>query len=253
MPTIVGGFVMKKLSDAQIEAFDTEYVDEDRWTLIKGRIDADFPDGDFSFLDLGGGSGRFADRLLSNYPRAVGSVLDNSEVLLGRNQQNERKEIICGSVADLTKMTKKYDLVCMHWLLHHLIGDSYAGTRRNQLNTLKTLALLLARRGRVSVFENNYAGWLVNDLPGRLIYLVTASKAVATVSRRMGANTAGVGVCFLSKKEWSETIKEAGLTVLDYGEPDAWQWPLRWEWKVFLHVGNVRAGHYWLGVTSAQA
>ena len=88
---------MKKLSDTQIEAFDTEYVDEDRWTLIKGRIDADFPDGDFSFLDLGGGSGRFADRLLSNYPRAVGSVLDNSEVLLGRNQQNAFQRMRAGA------------------------------------------------------------------------------------------------------------------------------------------------------------
>jgi SAM-dependent methyltransferase len=243
--------VVKKLDDSQVEAFDTEYVDEDRWALIKKRIDADFPEGDFTFLDLGGGTGRFADRLLSNYPKAVGSVLDNSEVLLGRNQQNERKEIICDSVADLTKVTKKYDLVCIHWLLHHLIGDSYAGTRDNQLRTLRNLALLMTVRGRVSLFENNYVGWLMTDLPGRLIYQVTASRVVAAIARRMGANTAGVGVCFLSKRQWFQTIRESGLSVLSYAEPDAWQWPIRWEWKVFLHIGDIRAGHYWLGVTSA--
>jgi hypothetical protein len=62
-----------------------------------------------------------------------------------------------------------------------------------------------------------------------------------------------VSACaFFRKRQWFQTIREAGLSVLSYSEPDAWEWPLRWEWKVFLHVGNVRAGHYWLGVTSAQ-
>ena len=64
-----------------------------------------------------------------------------------------------------------------------------------------------------------YQGWVVENVPGRLIYHLTSAKLTASLARRMGANTAGVGVCFLSKHQWLMT---------------------------FLHLRQIRVGHVWL-------
>ena len=238
--------VMRKLADSQVEAFDTEYVDDRRWDAVRVRIDQDFPRGEFRFLDVGGGNGAFSDRLLAHYPRAIGTVLDNSELLLSRNERNARKTCICDSVKHVGHIGEKYDLISVNWLLHHLVGDSYVKTRQNQLATLKSLRALLTTCGRVSIFENMYNGWLIENLPGQIIYHLTSAKAIAAIARRMGANTAGVGVCFLSKSEWLSTIREAGLAVVSYVEPDNWVWRMPPMWRILLNIRERRVGHFWL-------
>ena len=243
---------MKKLEDSQVESFDTEYVEDGRWDTVRARIDQDFPSGDFTFLDVGGGNGKFADCLLAQYPESTGTVLDNSEVLSARNQPNERKTVILDSVENLGHIDTKFDIVCVHWLLHHLVSDSYIQTRQNQLSTLKAVDALLTARGRVSVFENVYSGWLIENLPGLIIYHLTSAKAIRAITRRLGANTAGVGVCFLSKNQWYSTTRNAGLQILSYAEPDNWIWPLRPEWKVCLHIRRICVGHFWLSTRKGE-
>ncbi|MCX7114021.1 MAG: class I SAM-dependent methyltransferase [Proteobacteria bacterium] len=239
---------MKKLEDSQVEAFDTEYVDDVRWETIKAGIDQGFPAGKFTFLDLGGGNGRFADRVLAAYPNSKGTVLDSSEVLISRNQPSERKTVILDSVENFGRIDARYDIVFLHWLLHHVVSDSYAHTRRNQIWTLNAAGEHLTAGGRISVFENLYDGLLIDNLPGRIIYRMTSSRALSGLTRRLGANTAGVGVCFLSKKEWLSSFREAGLQVIDYAEPDTWSWSLPLSRTVCLNIQRRYAGHFWLGV-----
>lgn len=237
---------LRKLDDAQTSAFDTDYVEGGRWSSVKACVERDFPAGDFRFLDVGGGNGRFADRLLREYPGSTGTVLDNSEVLLARNTASARKSLVCDSVENLGRVDGRFDLISVHWLLHHLVGESYRQTRRNQHAALESLRSLLTPRGRISMFENMYQGWVLESLPGRLIYQATSTRAIATVARRMGANTAGVGVCFLSRAQWLTTLRDCGFEVVRYTEPDHWTWPLRPAWRVFLHLREIRVGHLWL-------
>jgi hypothetical protein len=237
---------MRKLADHQVEAFDREYVDSDRLSVITGRIDADFPGGDFTFLDIGGGNGRFADQLLEHYPKARGTVLDNSESLLARNRVSSRKRLILGSAGNLEQVQGKFDVVCMHWLLHHLVGNKYDESRANQLRTLQQLSALLNEHGRVSVFENDYVGWLTDSWPPYVIFAATASRAFAPAARRLGANTAGVGVCFNSQGGWRQMMAASELEVLSHTEPDRWKRRIRWHSKLFVGLRDVRVGHYWL-------
>jgi SAM-dependent methyltransferase len=241
-----GKGAVRKLDDTQASAFDTDFVDARRWESVKARIARDFPDGRFSFLDVGGGNGRFADRLLEEYPNAAGTVLDNSEILLARNTASVRKTLVYGSADSLDGIKGPFDLVSVHWLLHHLVGESYRQTRQHQLEALQAVRRLLTPRGRVSIFENMYQGWLFEDLPGRLIYQVTAARWLAGLTRRMGANTGGVGVCFLSRRQWLASFRDSGFEVVAYAEPDDWEWSLRLEWRLLLHLGDVRVGHVWL-------
>jgi Methyltransferase domain len=235
---------MKQLEDSQLETFDIEYVNDKRWQIVQSQIDKDFPDGDFSFLDVGGGNGMFADRLLDYYPRSRGTVLDNSQLLLDRNKTHPHKKMILDSVENLSKLSERYDLICFNWLLHHLVGSSYSETRKNISTAIESVIPLLTDDGRVSIFENMYNGLLFDGLPSRVIFTLTSNQTISGAIKKMGANTAGVGVCFLSQKEWMETVGKTSLKLLKYSDDDKWFVPI--QWKVFLHVGNIRCGHFWL-------
>lgn len=237
---------IRKLEDHQAAAFDTDYVVGNRWDVVKRLVEKDFPGGRFRFLDVGGGTGRFADRLLSSFPHASGVVLDNSEMLLSKNTPNERKQLLCDSVERLSNVGGKFDLVCVHWLLHHLVSSTYTKTTGNQLATLQALRALLSGGGRISMYENNFEGWVFTNLPGRMIYQLTAARSISKLTSMLGANTAGVGVCFRSKSEWQRVITSAGLTLDSYVEPDNWVWPQSPVWKYLLHLQRRRVGHYWL-------
>jgi SAM-dependent methyltransferase len=237
---------LKQLDDTQLESFDTEYVNEARWKIVSAQIDRSFPDGDFTFLDVGGGNGQFADRLLAAYPNARGTVLDNAQILLDRNKPNPRKQMINASVADLHQQTgQTYDIICFNWLLHHLVSDSYGQTCQNISKTIGEVIPLLSPRGRISIFENMYDGLWVDRLPSHLIFELTSSKPLARFTQKMGANTAGVGVCFLSQKKWCSVIAQHPL-VIDRYTDDPSDWPIPLVRRVFLHMGYIRVGHFWL-------
>jgi ubiquinone/menaquinone biosynthesis C-methylase UbiE len=236
---------MKILDDSQLISFDIEDIIDKRWEIVKEMIYKDFPSGEFSFLDVGGGNGKFADRLLNQYPKCTVTILDNSQMLLNANLENPRKILICDSVENLDKLNITYDLISLNWLLHHLVGNSYSESRLNISSTLSQVLKLLNDGGRISIFENMYDGIYFQNLPGFLIYELTSSKLIAKITKKMGANTAGVGVCFLSKNQWLSTFSKTDLTVLKYSDTEE-PWPLPWIWKVFLHMGNTRKGHFWL-------
>jgi hypothetical protein len=236
---------LPQLADDQLASFDTEYVDDKLWEPIRRCIDRDYPDGRFTFLDVGGGVGVFADRVLSAYPEATGVVLDNSSLLLDRNQPHPRKTIVLASIEDLaTAVEDKFDLVFGNWILHHLVSPSYRRTRRNIRTGLEAMADMLAEGGHLSVYENLYNGVLVNGAPSWLIHRLTSSRAIARISRRGGANTAGVGVCFLSRSQWLRVFERSNLAVEQYALGDPWSVPLKR--KVLLHIRDVRCGHFWL-------
>lgn len=237
---------MEQLSDRQLTSFDTEYVTDARWSPIKRCIDRDFPDGRFTFLDVGGGNGVFADRILANYPEASGVVLDNSRLLLGRNRPGARKRTLLDTAESLARAGgERYDVVFFNWLLHHLVErSSYRDTRARIDQVLRSAAGVLTERGRVSVYENLYDGLFADGAPGWVVYQLTSARRIAKLMSRAGANTAGVGVCFQSRRQWCSAMARNGFQILDFAQDVAWTIP--WQWKAFLHVGQISCGHFWL-------
>lgn len=236
---------LKTLNNSQVQSFDVEYVTDRRWQTVRGFIQSAFPLGEFEFLDIGGGNGLFADRLLNTFHNSRGVLLDNSQYLLNRNLLHKRKLLICETVENILNVftDRKFDLIFLNWLLHHLVGSSYEESRGNITKALIAARSLLKPGGYISIFENMYDGILVDNLPGQLIYKLTSLQTIAPLMRALGANTAGCGVCFLSKRKWEETILSAGIKIVNYTDDDRWEIPLAH--KIFLHVGPVRVGHFW--------
>jgi SAM-dependent methyltransferase len=239
---------VRVLDDAQVEVFDKEYLYDKRWQVVKACLDRDFPKGDFSLLDVGGGNGVFCDKILAEYPLARVTVLDNSDLLLARNKPSARKRLIRASATELGGVVGEYDVITCYWLLHHLVSGNYRDSRENIRFTLSQCRRLLSTRGRLSVWENLYDGLWADGVPGRLIYFLTSLRwgPLARLVKAGGANTAGVGVCFQSAAQWAMHFRDAGLAgdlVRDSLFPSSRKPSLT---RLALHAKPIGPGHFWL-------
>lgn len=234
----------KKLADNQVERFDTEYVNDELWDSLKRKIDNKFGSKPFCFLDIGGGNGLFADRMLETFPNSTCLLVDNSEVLLRRNKISARKTLIIKSIEDISEIfvDQKFDIIFLNWVLHHLVGKDYRSSIINIQKTLKIAKEHLSNDGFISIYENLYNGF-VNNLPSHIIFQLTSLKLIAPLTKKFGANTAGCGVCFLSKKRWVDLLLGLGLTIIKDEEYEVWKIPLIR--KIFLNIRIVRVGHFW--------
>ncbi|NJL04412.1 MAG: methyltransferase domain-containing protein [Chloroflexaceae bacterium] len=239
---------LKTLTDEQLAAFHTEYVRGPRWLALLANIQRDFPEGRFRFLDIGGGNGMLADKLLEHFPHATGVVLDNSRLLLAKNTNHPRKQLVCASAVSLAALPEHhYDLVFINWVLHHLVSPTYQRTTQNQHEALAAAVRLVASHGRLSIFENMYEGVLFENLPGYLIFQLTSAPLLAGLTRRFGANTANVGVCFRSQRSWERMLTAAGLEILTTSlDPKPWKFTR--SRKAALHIRSVRAALFWTQV-----
>lgn len=235
---------MDRLSDSQLSTFDREYVTPAMWSSIHSSIARDFPDGRFSFLDVGCGNGSFADRLLQEYPESVATVLDSSELLLAKNKSHPRKAVVLGDAMEVAGLGKRFDIIFCNLLLHHLITSwSFNQTQKNVSHALTRMRQSLSERGRLSICEHEYNGY-IDEFPSRAIFYLTSSRLLAPIVKRLGANTAGVGVCFFSRKRLFKRLSESGFMVLNFSpnEHDP-----RLERKALLLIKSFCSAHYWAG------
>lgn len=231
---------LRHLSEDQNVAFDVEYHKPHELERKLGILHRDFgPDGPRTILDIGGGNGTFADKMLLGFPKAEITVLDISAYLLSRNVSNPRKHLVEGSIENIEKLKTHFDLITANWLLHHLVGNSYAECRRNVLETLRLAAGVLTPGGKIVVAENFFDGYFGTNLPSHLIWTITSIRApwFSRIAIRF-FNTAGVGVWFQSEPAWRDIFAKAGLVVTDFWREPAW--PVSWKKRLAFAVLGLK-------------
>jgi SAM-dependent methyltransferase len=238
------------LSETQNEAFDTDYHSSDELAAKIDAVRSRFGDRPARILDLGGGNGRFLDSLLAALPNARGTLIDISADLLARNIDHPRKEMINGSIADLSDFLagQTFDIITLNWVLHHLVGRSYQVCRRNVVECLAACSDLLAPGGVIIVTDNMFDGFFGLNLPSHVIFAITRVRW-APFARLASAffNTAGVGVCFQSRHAWRRLFAQSGLSPSE--EQPGENWPMTWRRKLafsFLALQHVSHLHFYL-------
>lgn len=176
----------------------------------------------FRLLDVGGGSGLFAEALRERFPRCSVTILDLSAKSIAKAEGRGITAVL-GSILDPPPelSAERFDVVVFNMILHHLVGDSDEATERNQKQALRVARGLLNKGGRVIFNEYCYSGFVRDGLSGRLIYEITSSKALADVigfvgrlfPNHLAANTVGVGVRFRPLCEWTRIGVESGLVL----------------------------------------
>ncbi|MGW4059788.1 class I SAM-dependent methyltransferase [Amycolatopsis sp. NPDC004747] len=142
--------------------------DELLWDTLTGSFLDQLPP-DFTFLDAGGGTGRWTQRVLDAYPQARGVLVDLSPDMLAvaaakrTGNRAGRLELVHGDLGDLPAdvRDRRFDVI---WNFHNVIGfvpDPAA--------VLTALAGLLTEDGvLVTLAPNRYHGVYFNLATGRL-------------------------------------------------------------------------------------
>jgi SAM-dependent methyltransferase len=229
---------IEKLPDRALVPFDIDFRDWELHRAILQEVLGASPPA--HILDVGGGNGRHLDQLLALFPEARGDLVDNSPKMLRGNAPHPRKTLhqLSGEELSVASFEVRFDLITVNVLLHHLVAPSYQECRRNCLELLVKLTQLLAPEGHLVVHEQCYrARWPWLYSPGKVIHRISSIRSwpLSSLIRRLGANTAGVGVAFRSTDGWRELLEEAGL-VLERIDPlviDDFRW-----YDPFLNIGR---------------
>lgn len=205
---------LRTLSEDQTRSFDVEYVDDDLWRLLSARLEGRLDRPDSTALDVGGGNGVFVDRILETFPEARVTNIEPASNLAARNRSHPRKRVVGDTFQNaVLDIAEKFDVIFFNWVLHHFVVSGYRNTRDCQVDALRHAQVMLRDNGVVAIFENLYSGNTIDNLPSRIIYELTRSRALKGVTSRLGANTAGVGVCFHSQAGWRQLLDEAGFEI----------------------------------------
>jgi ubiquinone/menaquinone biosynthesis C-methylase UbiE len=248
------------LNEEQNSAFDAEFHSKEELEakfLLLERLVEGKP---FNILDLGGGNGLFVDQLLDRFPNSYATIVDVSACLLARNTSSDRKELIHSAIEHIPDILagRTFDYITVNWVFHHLIGNSYRACRENCHTTLMQCKELLKPNGLLLVAENMFDGYLGSNLPSHVIYAITATRWPWFVRfAKRFFNTAGVGVCFQSRRAWQQMFAQAGFDVVAFQQGLVWWWlnsfsSFRGMAIHFLFVKSVSHGHFFLALRSER-
>lgn len=202
---------VKLLSTEQTQAFDTEYVDDTMFDLVVSALDKyQVSQAPFQLMDVGGGNGKYVDKILRRFTDASVILVEPEQSLAKKNIADARKQVLQSTFQNLA-MPSQLQAVQFNWVLHHFVTEGYQNTCRVQQHALRDAYQVLAPGGIVLIFENFYEGALLQELPSQMIFHLTSSKALAPITEKLGANTAGVGVCFHSASFWQQQLTQAGF------------------------------------------
>jgi SAM-dependent methyltransferase len=172
-----------------------------------------------SLLDVGGGNGTFLDTMLQALPDATGTLVEMSQGMADKNAPSPRKAVVCANFLDWAAATaqseQRFDVIFFNFVLHHFVGKRWDESNRLQAQALQAAKSVLARDGLIVVYEIHYNGLFNDELPSTLIHALSSSALLSPVVKRLGANTAGYGVCFHSENYWKKLFGENGLSVVN--------------------------------------
>ena len=146
--------------------------------------------------EFGGGGGLLLSRLAKFSPKAE---LTNVELVGEYRKYQTLPEIrfICGSILDSRFPDRSFDILIIRDVLHHLIGENFSQTRKNQKQALFELKRLLKPGGEIIIEE------LVNQskIAGRLIYGLSKMNSYLGIRSNYFQINPNTIVAFFTSKE----------------------------------------------------
>lgn len=119
------------MKSEQIISYSLEFSSSEVLEGLFDLIEMCFGDHDFKHFGIGGGNSRFTERILKRFPNCVSTLIDSSELLIQRNETLPLKWVFCEIMQKMQESLEDEasDFICVNWLLHHLVQDSYLKTR----------------------------------------------------------------------------------------------------------------------------
>lgn len=174
-------------------------------------------------LDIGGASGYFAwalcDYLHGNDFEVW--VIDTTEYDTWKEIKNNVK-FIRESANNLEKIFAEntFDIIFANRVFHHFVMESWTKSVGLINNVMRQISVLLKTDGCFLITDYFYDGLFFDTSASRMIYTLTSCKIplLVKIFRRIDSKSAGVGVCFLSRKMWYKIFEKHHLYPEHVGE-----------------------------------
>ena len=172
-------------------------------------------------LDIGGAGGNFAYLLKLCFEKSAKVevyVIDSSRYdSWAQEELGGQIRFIHDSVENMDKIFPEntFDLVFANRVFHHLVDRTYGRTLAGMEKTMVMIQKALKPDGMLCVMDHFYNGLLFDGAASRMIYTLTSVKnsIFAKIIKKLGAMTAGVGVCFQSEKMWLSRLEKCGFSI----------------------------------------
>jgi ubiquinone/menaquinone biosynthesis C-methylase UbiE len=190
-------------------------------------------------LGLGGGAGYFALSLHKHF------FNNNCEIFVVDTTQYDTWEkhadkvtFVKASAENLSKLFSEetFDLVFANRVFHHFVTSSWRKSFSGMADIMKQVAFILKKDGLFCICDHFFNGVLHHTSTSKIIYALTSIrfKPVAALFRKLEAHTAGIGVCFLSKKMWLHLFSQTDFIIETLKESPSRK--LKWYENLFLLV-----------------
>lgn len=126
-----------------------------------------------------------------------------------------------------------FDVVFAKYVFHHFVKDSWAKSIKGMNSIMKQIHFVLKDGAYLCIIDQFYNGFPFDASASKMIYMFTSCKLpfLAKVFKKLGAQSAGTGVCFLSKRMWLRFLSNSGFVIETIEEPP----PTRRKW--YEHLG----------------
>jgi len=192
--------------------------------------------GTIKVLDVGGGSGFFSMKIREYFSENNCEiyVLDTTKYKTW-NEFSEKVTFIEDSAENIEKTFEdnKFDIVFAKYVFHHFVKNTWKDSIKSMEYIIGQINKVLKNNGRLCIVDQFYNGYPLDSNASKMIYMFTTCKfpLFPKIFKRLGAQSAGVGVCFLSKKMWLKLLSNNGFGIETLEEPV----PTKRKW--YEHIG----------------
>ena len=169
-------------------------------------------------LDIGGASGYFASALVNFFSEKACEifVVDSTKYSTWEDF-NSRITFIEDSVENLDKYFSEnmFDLIFANRVFHHFVDKTWKKSIKSINDSMAQISRVLKNEGCFCITDYFYDGYIFNSSTSKIIYGLTSCKnpLLVSVFRKIDSKSAGIGVCFLSRKMWLDLFSKNDLTI----------------------------------------
>lgn len=206
--------IVQSVKTHRSSSYDIEYIGHELFNRLSKQLDMLFPTRHpFHLLDVGGGSGLYADKVLDKYPSANVTIVEPDKNLLGLNRPHHNKQLCCSRFEKYT-FEQKYDIIQFNWVLHHVVANTYYETTLLQQQALQSAHQHLNDQGMVVIFENFHEGILVNNMINECFGHGDETSDLDPSIRHLISSPPYTSVCFHNRSTWHDMLLNAGFDIV---------------------------------------
>jgi ubiquinone/menaquinone biosynthesis C-methylase UbiE len=198
-------------------------------------------------LDIGGASGNFALELCGYFSEneCEVTVVDTTRYDTWNNY-TKKITFVENSANNLEKLFSEntFDIIFANRVFHHFVRETWKETINGINDIMRQIAFVLKEDGYFCITDYFYDGRIFDKSSSKIIYALTSYKIpfLVNIFKRMKSKSAGIGVCFLSRKMWYDLFSRNGFIIEELNEGHKLQWKKfqMFVYKICLLIKNAQ-------------